>query len=132
MFILLEWGYWMLIILEFPSFSTRRMRLILGSVFYLFALYCLFGLLLLFFILILFFWFFFLVFLIWGFTSLSGMFHSYVDVTIANEGLQMLTYTLHSWPLSNEGSLPCKAYCVHIVGTQGWLLFVPHHPWGIM
>ena len=33
------------------------------------------------------------------------------DVTIAGEGLQILTYTRHSWPLSSEGSLACHAYC---------------------
>ena len=26
-------------------------------------------------------------------------------------GCKTLTYTRHSWPLSNEGSLPCHTYC---------------------
>ena len=31
-------------------------------------------------------------------------FHSYGDVNIAGEGLQILTYARHLWPLSSEGS----------------------------
>ena len=31
--------------------------------------------------------------------------------TIAGEGLQILTYTRHSWPLSSEGSLTCHTCC---------------------
>ena len=27
------------------------------------------------------------------------------------EGLQILTYALHSWPLSSEGPLTCHTYC---------------------
>ena len=34
-------------------------------------------------------------------------FHSYGDVTITGEGLQILTYARHLWPSSSEGSLPC-------------------------
>ena len=41
----------------------------------------------------------------------SRIFHSYTDVTIAGEGLQILTYGRHSWPLSSEGSLACHIYC---------------------
>ena len=37
-------------------------------------------------------------------------FHSYGDVTIACEGLQMLTCAWDSWPLSREGSLACHTY----------------------
>ena len=36
-------------------------------------------------------------------------FHSFGDVT--GEGLQILTYDRHSWPLSSEGSLTCHTYC---------------------
>ena len=39
------------------------------------------------------------------FTSDSILFHSYVDVTITGEGLQILTYARHSWLLSSEGYL---------------------------
>ena len=33
------------------------------------------------------------------------------DVTIAGEGLQILTFARHTWPLRSEGSLVCHAYC---------------------
>ena len=39
------------------------------------------------------------------------LFHSYGDIAIIDEGLQILTYTWHSWPLSSEGSLACHIYC---------------------
>ena len=42
---------------------------------------------------------------VWGFSSYSRIFHSYEDVTIACEGLQILTYAPHSWPLRTKGSL---------------------------
>ena len=35
------------------------------------------------------------------------LFHVYGDITIAGEGLQILTYARHFWLLSNEGSLEC-------------------------
>ena len=34
----------------------------------------------------------------------------YRDVTITDEGLQILTYTRYSWPMSIEGSLACHNY----------------------
>ena len=40
-----------------------------------------------------------------------GNFYSYGDVTITDEGLQILTYARHSSPLSSEGSLACHTYC---------------------
>ena len=40
-----------------------------------------------------------------GFSSHSDIFHSYVDVIIAGQGPQILTYVGHSWSLSIEGSL---------------------------
>ena len=39
------------------------------------------------------------------------IFHSYGDVTIAGEGLQMLTYARHAWSLSSEDSLTCPTHC---------------------
>ena len=48
---------------------------------------------------------------VWGFSSHSRIFHSHGDVTIAGEGLQILTYARHSWSLSNESSLACHNYC---------------------
>ena len=46
-----------------------------------------------------------------SFLSHSRIFHSYGDISIAGEGLQILTYARHSWPLSSEGSLACHTYC---------------------
>ena len=39
------------------------------------------------------------------------MFLSYVDSSIFGEGLCILTYTRHSWPLSSDGSIACCTYC---------------------
>ena len=38
------------------------------------------------------------------------IFHSYGDVTIAGEGLQILTYAWYSWRFSSEGSVACHTY----------------------
>ena len=46
-----------------------------------------------------------------SFSSHSNIFHLFGDVTIVGEGLQILTYVWHSWPLSGEGSLSCHTYC---------------------
>ena len=56
------------------------------------------------------FFFFFGVFFL-SLSSHSRVFHSYGDVTIAGEGLQISTYARHSWPLSSEGSLTCHTHC---------------------
>ena len=53
----------------------------------------------------------FLFCLFWGFPSHSRIFHSYGDVTITSEGLQILTDSRHFWQLSSEDSLSCHAYC---------------------
>ena len=37
----------------------------------------------------------------------SGIFHACGDVTITVEGLQILTYARHSWPLSSKGYIAC-------------------------
>ena len=39
-----------------------------------------------------------------GFSSHSGICQPFGDVTITGEGLHMLTYTRHTWPLSSGGS----------------------------
>ena len=49
--------------------------------------------------------------LVKGLTSHSRLFHSYEDATISVAGLQILTYTRHSWPLSIEGPLVCHTNC---------------------
>ena len=46
-----------------------------------------------------------------SFSSQSRIFHSFGDVTITGEGLQILTYALRVWPLNSEGSLACLTYC---------------------
>ena len=48
---------------------------------------------------------------VWSSSSHSRIFHSYGDVTITGEGLQILTSAWHSWPLSSEVSLACHTYC---------------------
>ena len=45
---------------------------------------------------------------VWGFSSHSRIFHSYGDVYITCEGLQILTCARHSWPLSSEGSFSVR------------------------
>ena len=49
--------------------------------------------------------------LVKGLTSHSRLFHSYGDAPISVAGLQILTYTRHSWPLSIEGPLVCHTNC---------------------
>ena len=42
---------------------------------------------------------------VWRFSFHSRIIHLFRDVTIAGEGLQILTYARHLWPLISEGSL---------------------------
>ena len=53
-----------------------------------------------------------LLFVPWGFTSNSRIFHSFWDATITGEKLQILSNTRYSLPLSCEVSLTCHTYCV--------------------
>ena len=46
-----------------------------------------------------------------GFSFQLRIFHSYGDVAIAGERLQIFIYARHSWPLSSKGSLACHTYC---------------------
>ena len=48
---------------------------------------------------------------LWVYRPTGVIFHLYGDVTFTGEGLQMLTYAWHLWPLSREGSLVCHTYC---------------------
>ena len=43
--------------------------------------------------------------------SHSSIFHSYGDITIAGEGLNILNCARHSWPLSSECSVAFHTYC---------------------
>ena len=59
-------------------------------------------------------------------SSLSRIFHSYGDVSIAAEGLQILNYARHSLPWSSEGSLTCHKYCdrgllfIFVISEDPW------------
>ena len=44
------------------------------------------------------------------FSSHTIIFHSYGDGIIAGEGLQILTYSRHTWSFSSEGSLAWNTY----------------------
>ena len=62
----------------------------------------------------------------WSLSSHSKIFHSYGDVTITGEGLQILTYARHSWPLSSEGSLACHIYCDM---GHPFIMVISEDPW---
>ena len=63
---------------------------------------------------------------VWGFSSHLRIFHSYWDDSIACEGVQILTYARHSWPLSSEGSLACHTY---FVTGHPFIMFTSEDPW---
>ena len=48
---------------------------------------------------------------VWSFSSHSRIFQSFGDITIAGEGLPILTYAQHLWPSSSSGWLACHTYC---------------------
>ena len=65
------------------------------------------------------------------FSSHSRIFHLNGDVTIAGEGLQILTNARHSWPLSKEGSLACHSSeavttCIYDYKGRGWYSNTQH------
>ena len=47
---------------------------------------------------------------VYSFSSHSRILHSFGDVTINGEGMQILTYALHLWSLSSDASLACHTY----------------------
>ena len=53
----------------------------------------------------------FVCFSVLGFSSHSWIFHSYGDIIITGEGLNVFTCARHSWPLSSECSSVCHTYC---------------------
>ena len=63
---------------------------------------------------------------VWDLSYLSRIFHAYGDVTITVEGLHILTYARHSWPLSREGSLVCHTYCDK---GHPFIIVISEHPW---
>ena len=54
---------------------------------------------------------FFCLFACLWFSSHLRSFHSYENVTIADVGLKIFTYSPHSWPLNSDGSLAYHTYC---------------------
>ena len=52
--------------------------------------------------------------------------HSYGDVKIIREGLQILTYTRHSWSFSSEGSLACHTFCDT---GHPFIMIISEDPW---
>ena len=63
---------------------------------------------------------------VWSLSSHSRIFNSYGDVTIAGEGLQILTYAQHLWPLSSEGSLTCHTHCD---AGLPFIMVISEDPW---
>ena len=65
---------------------------------------------------------------VWCLMSHSRIFHTYGDVTITctSKGLQILTYTWHSWPLSSEGSSACHTYCDT---GHPFIMVISEDPW---
>ena len=61
-----------------------------------------------------------------GLSSHSRIFHSYGGVTIADEGMDILTYARHSWPLSSECSLPCHTHCDT---AHPFIMVISEDPW---
>ena len=57
---------------------------------------------------------------------LVSLCHLYGEVTITGEGLQILTYAQHLWPLSSEDSLACHTYwdTGHL-----FIMIVSEDPW---
>ena len=51
------------------------------------------------------------LFIFWCFFVPLKTFHSFGDITIIGERLQILTHARHSWPMSSEDSLTCHTYC---------------------
>ena len=62
--------------------------------------------------------------LVWRFTSRSKIFHSYGDVTITDEGVQILIYARYLWPLSSEGSSRYHPF-IMVISEVPWHLRTP-------
>ena len=66
------------------------------------------------------------LFVCMGFIAPLENFHSYWDVTITGEGLQILTYAQRSWTLRSERSSACHTYC----GTgYPFIMIIYEDPW---
>ena len=56
----------------------------------------------------------------------GSIFHSFGDVTIAGEELQILIYARHVWPLSSDGSLACHTFCDT---GHPFIMVMSENPW---
>ena len=56
----------------------------------------------------------------------SHSLHTFGDITITDEGFQILTYVRHSRTLSNKGSLACQTYCD---SGYPFIMVIPEDPW---
>ena len=60
------------------------------------------------------------------FVPIGRIFHSCGDVFTTGEGLQILTYARHLWPLRSEGSLTCRT---HYNTGQPYILVISEDQW---
>ena len=63
-----------------------------------------------------------------GFPSHLRIFHSYGDITMTGDGLQILTYARHLWTLNSEGSLACHTSCE---AGHPFIMLISQDPWHI-
>ena len=63
---------------------------------------------------------------VWSFKSHSRIFHSFGDVTIAGERLQIFTYARHSLSLSSEGFLASHTNCET---RHPFIMVISEDPW---
>ena len=63
---------------------------------------------------------------VWDLSSQSRIFHSYEDISITSEVLQIFTYARHLLPLSSEGSLVCHTYCDT---GHPFIMVISEDPW---
>ena len=63
---------------------------------------------------------------IFGIYRPTWAFRTYGEVTIAGEGLHILTYARHSWLLRNEGSLAYHTYCDT---GHPFIMIISEDPW---
>ena len=66
------------------------------------------------------------LFVVWGFSSHSRIFHSYGDVTIAGKGLQIFIYARYSWQLSSKVYLAYHTYCDT---GHPFIMVISEDPW---
>ena len=66
------------------------------------------------------------LFVVWIFLSPSRIFYSFWVITITGEGIQNVTYTRYSSPLSSEGFLTCHTFCDT---GQPFKMVISEDPW---